>query len=531
MNVINHLLGYIERNFKLKNDLQDFSDDFVLEKINLNAQSSMSYIILLIASTVVCTLGLLQDSSPVVIGGMIISPLMWPLMKLTVGITYERKKLISQSIRLFLISLGISLFTSFIITYFSPIKVLSTEIVSRTNPTLLDLIIALSAGAVAAFAIIEKKISDSLAGVAIAISLMPPLCVSGVGLALKNAEVFSGSFILFFSNVISIIFISILIYNMVGLRHKTRLELQKKGILLVTGILIITSIPLFILLKDYTFQSSIYETSKFIIDEHMKNISEGIKITNIRTKVDKNINGRQVLITADILIPESVVIDYQAQDDLVAQLRLALESNVDIELNIQRSLSIVSKEVEQDIFIKSKIQELTRKELNNINSKIKISTMDVMQKDEIWSVSLVLRLDPSIRFSHNDKDILQQQIESEVGYPINFDITLIPVVDLKSSNTYLLDDIKGDIETFLKVSLPEVQLVAIEASEKSYVEDIEDPYASIKTKVIVSLELATPLDIQYDFKLFDDLKNELVKKYEKELDLKLTVFNVDIYSF
>ncbi|QQS44203.1 DUF389 domain-containing protein [Candidatus Roizmanbacteria bacterium] len=108
-----------------------------------------------------------------------------------------------------------------------------SEILTRTQPTLLDIVIALSAGTVAAFAIVQKRISSSLAGVAIATSLMPPLCVGGIGLALLNPKIASGGLLLFIANVVSIIFVSIFVFRIVGIETHGSQKLQKTGLSLL----------------------------------------------------------------------------------------------------------------------------------------------------------------------------------------------------------------------------------------------------------------------------------------------------------
>ncbi|PJC30289.1 hypothetical protein CO051_06495 [Candidatus Roizmanbacteria bacterium CG_4_9_14_0_2_um_filter_39_13] len=87
-----------------------------------NAILSTSYVVLLIASSVICTLGLLQDSPAIVIGGMIISPLMWPLMKISAGISLARRNYISSALFLLLISIAISLASALLITLISPLN-------------------------------------------------------------------------------------------------------------------------------------------------------------------------------------------------------------------------------------------------------------------------------------------------------------------------------------------------------------------------------------------------------------------------
>ena len=108
--------------------------------------------------------GLLQNNPSVIIGGMIISPLMWPLLLVGLGISSSRPKLIRKAMFLLAISVLLVLISASAIVLASPIKSLTSEILARAQPTFFDLIVALVAGAVAALAMLHKRISASLAG-------------------------------------------------------------------------------------------------------------------------------------------------------------------------------------------------------------------------------------------------------------------------------------------------------------------------------------------------------------------------------
>ena len=98
---------------RLVNDIKQVNEEEVFTKIQTNTQFSISFIALLIGSTIVCTLGLLLNAPPIVIGGMIISPLMWPLVKISLGISYEKVRYIRQAITLLIFSVLVALISIF----------------------------------------------------------------------------------------------------------------------------------------------------------------------------------------------------------------------------------------------------------------------------------------------------------------------------------------------------------------------------------------------------------------------------------
>lgn len=145
---------------------------------------TVSFFVLLALATAIATFGLLANSAPAIIGAMIVAPLMTPIMGLSYGVVrFEWSQIIRSAITVFLgvvIVVAISFFTA----RFIEIKVAGTEMLSRAFPSLLDLGAAMAAGAAGAFALSRESIRNSVAGVAISLSLVPPLAVSGIGLAL-----------------------------------------------------------------------------------------------------------------------------------------------------------------------------------------------------------------------------------------------------------------------------------------------------------------------------------------------------------
>lgn len=159
---------------------------------------------ILICSTFIACIGLDVNSPAVIIGAMLISPLMSPILGigLSVGIN-DRESLIKSS-RNFGVAVGLSLFVSFIYFNITPFGGFTDEMRARTSPTLLDAFVAFFGGLAGIIAGSRTNKTNAIPGVAIATALMPPLCTSGFGLATGRPEVFFGAFYLFFINAVLI---------------------------------------------------------------------------------------------------------------------------------------------------------------------------------------------------------------------------------------------------------------------------------------------------------------------------------------
>ena len=149
------------------------------------AQPNLEFFVLLIISTVIATVGLIENSAATVIGAMIIAPLMDPIVSLAFGLSTHNIKLIRQSLILITLGASIVVFTSGLIYQLLDINFIDSQILSRTSPNLIDLSVAIAAGIVGAFAQSRSRLASSMAGVAIAVALVPPLCVTGIGIKLS----------------------------------------------------------------------------------------------------------------------------------------------------------------------------------------------------------------------------------------------------------------------------------------------------------------------------------------------------------
>ena len=165
-----------------------------------------NYVVMLLLATVISTYGVTSDSTATVIGAMLVAPLMTPIMGVTLALVTGKEDRVIRSLVLVILSVIAVIFFSAILSF--PIPYLdfqeNGEIASRVEPGLSALGVALAAGAAGAFATSRKSVGDSLPGVAISISLVPPLSVAGIALSQARIDDGFGAFLLFFTNFLFI---------------------------------------------------------------------------------------------------------------------------------------------------------------------------------------------------------------------------------------------------------------------------------------------------------------------------------------
>lgn len=226
--------------FKKASD-DDFKD--LLTSLKDSANFSYTYLTLMILSTLLATTGLFANSSPVVIGAMILAPLMAPIISLSMGVVRADVYLLIQSAKTLIVGIFMALLFSSIYTLFIPLEQITAEMQGRLNPNLLDLMVAIFSGMAGAYATSKEEVAKSLAGVAIAVALVPPLSVTGIGIGLGNFEVIYGSFLLFITNLVGITLSAALTFMILGFAPVKR---AKKGIFYTSILMVLITIPLFL---------------------------------------------------------------------------------------------------------------------------------------------------------------------------------------------------------------------------------------------------------------------------------------------
>lgn len=187
--------------------------------------------VLLVLSVIIATLGVLADSTAVVIGAMLVAPLMTPIMGASAGIVNGWTVRMTRSFATVAGGVAVAILVAWIVAAWTPQLVpLETngQITSRTSPTLIDLMIAIAAGAAGAYAIVDKRVSSSITGVAIAVALVPPLAVVGILLYAGESDDALGAFLLFLTNLVSIILVAGIVFLLMGLAPMSELGANRE---------------------------------------------------------------------------------------------------------------------------------------------------------------------------------------------------------------------------------------------------------------------------------------------------------------
>ena len=283
---------------------------------------NQNFSILLALATAIATFGLLSNSTATIIGAMIVAPLMIPIISLTYALLILNPRLIGYSLAKIILGIVLTVSIAFFTTKIVGFKVPGSEILSRTEPTLLDLGVAIAAGVAGAYSKIRRSVADAIPGVAISVALVPPLCVTGIGLATNNYQLSSGSFVLFLTNLVGIITSAELVFLFQSYGS------WKKGIwgLLILALSIIPiSVPL-----GFTFQ-------KMIADNQINHA-----LFKYNRLYDNRVQSKITAVEVDIKKPGelSVLVDVIREPEGI------LESN---EEDVKQGLEVVRQFLSQEV--------------------------------------------------------------------------------------------------------------------------------------------------------------------------------------
>ncbi|BAZ20632.1 hypothetical protein NIES4073_15090 [Kalymmatonema gypsitolerans NIES-4073] len=218
----------------------------------------INYLVLILGSCVIATLGLLSNSAAVIIGAMIIAPLMLPIRGLAFGALEGDVVLFRKALTAIVVGTALAITLALLVGYFVGLPEFGSEIISRSKPNLLDLGIAVAAGGISGFAKVKPKISGSLAGTAIAVALMPPICVVGLGLSQTNWSLSIGATLLYLTNLLGITLSCMLTFLVTGYTPLKRARKVLGWTLAFTAILVIPlSVSFFQLIRQARLEASL----------------------------------------------------------------------------------------------------------------------------------------------------------------------------------------------------------------------------------------------------------------------------------
>lgn len=293
----------------------------ILASVARDARLDKKFLLLIILAAMIATLGLLQSSTAVVIGAMLVSPLMGPIMGVGFGLATLESNLIRRSLVTLAAGMAVAILVAMLIIWLSPIRDVTPELRARTQPTLLDLGVAVVGGIAGVYAIM-RKLSGVMVGVAIATALVPPLSTVGFGLATGRFDFAVGAALLFLTNTLAIAFAATIVAR---LNHfgpsltPQHTAMQVTGIVATLGIL---SIPLALTLNSLAGEVR----ARSVVQAELRSLlgeSDRVDSLNVRMESDA------------VAVDGVVLVDrYAGQLDKQLAAKIGAELDRDVHVNI-----------------------------------------------------------------------------------------------------------------------------------------------------------------------------------------------------
>lgn len=264
----------------------------VLENVTANISFRGSNLWILACAIIIASIGLNVNSTAVIIGAMLISPLMGPILGAGFALGTYNFLLLRKAIKNLLIATAVSLLVSAFYFYLSPFKDVQSELLARTSPNIYDVLIAFFGGLVGVIAITRVEKGNPIPGVAIATALMPPLCTAGYGLATFNFNYFFGAFYLYTINCFFICIATFLVIKYLKYPASATIE-PKNEKLIRYGI---TTLMMIIILPSFYLAYNLFEEKKFTktVEEFINSEFNNRGYTVIYKKLNYNSSPKKV---------------------------------------------------------------------------------------------------------------------------------------------------------------------------------------------------------------------------------------------
>lgn len=302
------------------------NDPKIVQDLYAQSEMTKTYTALLLLANFIALFGLITDSSAVIIGAMLISPLMGPIISFGFAYITSEKQLIRLSLTTLAKSLLYVIASAALLSYISPLNDITEQILARTKPNLYDLFIAIFSGLVVAVSFLSKKVNSItiLTGVAIATSIIPPLSVVGFGIGTGNWNISVGSFLLFFTNFTAIVAttaLSGILFGYTYFQNLKNFNYIRKRLIMILLIIAGVSLPL-----SYTLKQSVENIKiRRVVNQSVAQI-KNVTVFNMNYEMDekhKNLNLNIALASGRSISKEDII-----------KLKTEIETRLDVKSNI-----------------------------------------------------------------------------------------------------------------------------------------------------------------------------------------------------
>jgi len=293
---------------------------FAHDKSEVNSQ----YLLLVVFSAVISSLGLMLDNIAVIVGAMVIAPVLGPILAITIGIVLGNIKLIWKGFYAEIIAVLIAIAIGATFGLFIPNVGITNSLEVRMYPTMADIIIAMAAGAAGAYILIKGQLESGLVGVMVAASLIPVMSTIGIGISFGHSDMILGASLLLAGNYLSLLLANVVVFYFKGLKpqiwykHKARKIIQKSLAFIIIAVLLI-SVPLGILTVYQFYTEKPVEKIRNIINNHL--------VADWKYRIDEiNISGN--LIEVYLFAEEGI------SRELLITIKNEIQRNLQNEYNI-----------------------------------------------------------------------------------------------------------------------------------------------------------------------------------------------------
>lgn len=319
--------------------------DMIDETIRSGVAVGGTNLWVLFFAILMASIGLNVNSTAVIIGAMLISPLMGPIVGIGYGAGVKDVALIRGAARNLAIFVAISLSTATLYFLLTPLQDAQSELLARTSPNLWDVLIAFFGGAVGMIGATRRYTSNVVPGVAIATALMPPLCTAGYGLATGNLSFFAGAFYLFTINSVFIAFASLLVVKMIGLPARGALDnvSRQRAQFGIGFVVLATAIPSAFLAYDLVEQKVFEQNLRRVI----QTVERNPRYLLLSKEIDIAAKRLSLTISGDTKAD-------QLEHDVRIELAQAGHSNVDLVIRTvgteKFDVTQIKQELQQQVF-------------------------------------------------------------------------------------------------------------------------------------------------------------------------------------
>ncbi len=343
------------------------------DQIAALATPNSAFYLLVVLSTIIAAFGLLANSTAVVIGAMLVAPLIGPIFGIAFGLATADNRLLARSISGEAKGVALAVGLSWLIGLLSPHPNFGPEILSRTTPTVYDIAVAVASGLAGAFALVDKRVSPALPGVAISTAIVPPLASAGLCLSAHRYDLAGGALLLFFANLIAIELTAVAYFTVNGLRRR-QLHERFRPVEFVRHFAV--SLALLVGIGAFMTRTLVRSIAADRLRESIRTAlgdalrsSQGARLTEMSLEP----KGDATEVLATVLTPQEITPDH------VARLEEALRARKSERLHLIVR-SIISKDADRNGAVFLAADEIRRQTEADRQTKFLSIASDVMRK-------------------------------------------------------------------------------------------------------------------------------------------------------